>query len=232
MRAGPNTRVRRVHRGYKRRSKRRSATTKVNKGVTLLGKSFHTRLRYVGEFLMNPLAGAVATHYLNPIGLYDPDTSGIGHQPLGFDEIMTMYEHYAVQSSNITLLVQGSTDDPLQCNEIIGVQQTNQNGGGSTQYNTWMEQPNVTWKPIGCMTGNHGSVMVKNKFNTKTFFDVKDINDQGDLKGTDSSNPNETAFWVVSAQHQNPADDGAQLYVTFVITYDVIFSEPKTLAQS
>lgn len=44
---------------------------------------------------INPAAGGVVGSYVFQInGPYDPNVTGIGHQPLGFDQLMLMYEHY------------------------------------------------------------------------------------------------------------------------------------------
>lgn len=42
-------------------------------------------------------------------GMYDPNITGIGHQPLYFDQLGAIYNHYTVLSSNIEVQPMGST---------------------------------------------------------------------------------------------------------------------------
>ncbi len=52
---------------------------------------------------MSPDALGVPVRIYSANGLYDPDVTGIGHQPRGFDQIKTMYDHYHVLQSKITV---------------------------------------------------------------------------------------------------------------------------------
>lgn len=45
--------------------------------------------------------GAVPTHFYSANGLYDPDATGTGHQPMGFDQMMALYEQFTTLRAHI-----------------------------------------------------------------------------------------------------------------------------------
>jgi len=60
------------------------------------------RLRYADTFSLTSTAGAVSTYVIRANDLFDPDFTGTGHQPMGFDQLMLWYNHFCVISSKIT----------------------------------------------------------------------------------------------------------------------------------
>ena len=61
-----------------------------------------TALRYHETFDINPTVGGVPAQYnFRSNSCYDPNFSGIGHQPRGFDQIMSMYQYLAVREAQI-----------------------------------------------------------------------------------------------------------------------------------
>lgn len=63
---------------------------------SLMPDQFVTKLRYFTNFTLTPTGGTVASRAFSANGLWDPDVSGIGHQPRGFDQLMSIYRHYNV----------------------------------------------------------------------------------------------------------------------------------------
>ena len=52
-------------------------------------------------------------------GLYDPDVSGVGHQPLGFDQWMTLYNRYRVYASRIVVNVVNLQPTDINPNNLV-----------------------------------------------------------------------------------------------------------------
>lgn len=66
----------------------------------LLRTTQYVTLRYATRFLMDPgAAGTAATYNFAANGMYDPDITGVGHQPRGFDQVMALYDHYIVEEA-------------------------------------------------------------------------------------------------------------------------------------
>lgn len=60
-----------------------------------------TKLMYSQRVSLTSTAGAITSQLFSGNGLYDPDVSGTGSQPEGFDQMMALYGRYRVYSSKI-----------------------------------------------------------------------------------------------------------------------------------
>lgn len=60
-------------------------------------------LRYAHTVSLNAAAGSNAVQVYAANGLFDPDVTGVGGQPRGFDQIAAMYNFYRVKQSKIVV---------------------------------------------------------------------------------------------------------------------------------
>jgi len=67
------------------------------------------RLRYSDSFVLTITTGAVASYVYRANDLFDPDFTGTGHQPMGFDPLMLFYNHFTVLQSKITVVAFNGT---------------------------------------------------------------------------------------------------------------------------
>lgn len=81
----------------RRKAKRKTVITKLLKNKTT------AKLRYVDEIALNPGLSGITNHVYRANSVFDPNFSGIGHQPLMFDEYALLYENYRVISSTISI---------------------------------------------------------------------------------------------------------------------------------
>lgn len=58
-------------------------------------------LRYSTSVALGAAVGAPSTWVFRLNDLFDPDATGTGHQPMGFDQLMTWYNHFVVISARI-----------------------------------------------------------------------------------------------------------------------------------
>lgn len=58
-------------------------------------------LRYSTNVSLGAAVGALSTWMFRANDLFDPDYSGTGHQPAGFDQLMAWYNHFCVVRSKI-----------------------------------------------------------------------------------------------------------------------------------
>lgn len=62
-----------------------------------LSNNISTTLHYFDTFQLNPGAiGATATQVFRLSSIHDPDLTGVGHQPLGHDQLSQLFERYQV----------------------------------------------------------------------------------------------------------------------------------------
>lgn len=99
----------------KKRNKRKGPRiTKMLKDKTV-GK-----LRYVDTVSIDPGLAGISSHAFYANGIFDPDYTGTGHQPLMHDEYIALYGYYRVISSKIKVApVPNSTSAVEPC--IYGV---------------------------------------------------------------------------------------------------------------
>jgi hypothetical protein len=71
-------------------------------------------LRYHETFTLNPTIGGVPALYaFRSNSCFDPNFTGIGHQPRGFDQIMAMYQYLAVREAQIEIWFTTSDGAPV-----------------------------------------------------------------------------------------------------------------------
>lgn len=78
------------------------------------------RLRYSTTFALTTTSGAItSTQVFRANDLFDPDFTGTGHQPMGFDQLMSFYNHFCVLSAKITIVAKNTVGSaPTLCLRI------------------------------------------------------------------------------------------------------------------
>jgi len=67
-------------------------------------------LRYSTTFQLTCTSGATATYVFRANDLFDPDYTGTGHQPMGFDQMMLSYNHFCVTHSTIRVTARNKSN--------------------------------------------------------------------------------------------------------------------------
>jgi len=72
-------------------------------------------LRYSMASTLSSTSGVVATYVFRANDLFDPDFTGTGHQPMGFDQMMVSYNHFTVIKSllKVTFRATGANTNPF-----------------------------------------------------------------------------------------------------------------------
>lgn len=194
-----------------------------------MGTSFATKLRYYDTVSVNPGVGSLAYHKFAANGLYDPDLTGTGHQPRGFDQLMVMYNHYLVVGSKITITVHNSDANiPIVCGVYTSVD--NQT---TTAPRDFMEQAGRRYTVLaGDAQGGNNIKTLTAYASPKKMFNVANLKDNTNLRGYISANPTELLYYNLFAFSQNETSDPAACDFSVVIDYLVIFSEPNDLDAS
>lgn len=86
-------RSKRQRRRPARRAARRKPTTNVNRSLQPFPQRYICKMKYCET----NITGAITGQYLyNLNSLFDPDRTGVGHQPYGFDNLALLYNRYRV----------------------------------------------------------------------------------------------------------------------------------------
>lgn len=190
-----------------------------------LPKSITVRMRYVGQFALNCAIGSPTFYQFSANGLYDPDITGAGHQPNGFDQMMALYNHYEVLASECMFKVYNS--NTLE-GFNMGIKLDDSGTLATTGPDTVWETNLMSWKPIA--SGYTTEPMVKHKYSQKSFFGDK----AGDREcwGDASSNPTDQAYFLCIIGPATSTQDLPSLACVAQIDYLVKLHEPKDLVSS
>eukprot|EP00487_Bulimina_marginata_P010824 TRINITY_DN5_c0_g1_i10.p1 TRINITY_DN5_c0_g1~~TRINITY_DN5_c0_g1_i10.p1 ORF type:complete len:232 (-),score=-4.00 TRINITY_DN5_c0_g1_i10:213-908(-) len=160
-------------------------------------------------------------------GIYDPDITRVGHQPSGFDQLMSMYDHYVVIGARITTtFVNNDNNHGVVC--AIDVRDRN-----TIEPDMRVVQESGTCKTVVLSSENSGKgscTMTYNVNPNKFLGRSKPLSDP-DLKGSDAANPVEQAYFHVMMLSLDGASADST-NISSLLEYQVIFIEPKPVGLS
>lgn len=217
----------------KRRRRRRydkSMTRYTGPGLTRnypLGKKFFTKTRYCAvEVEINAGLGTPASHVFNLMGLYDPDITGIGHQPIAFDQMMLLYNHYYVIGSRAR--VTATAWDTVQSTDLI--LHVKDQAATSSDIEQIIENGQCRWGRLGRSGSGQESKTLTLNFSPKTYFGRKIFGETA-FRGDSGSNPSESAYLHITCMGTGGTDTNV-IRCTVQLEFLVIYTEPKELAKS
>lgn len=189
-------------------------------------KTTRAKLRYCDTIQITAIGGTPVQHVFRANSIYDPNYSGTGHQPMGHDTWATMFNHYTVTGSKISIQV--IPDSSNATNGRAGLLLQPGPALPYTNVNAMIEAKMGSYRNISHQTGK-ASTMVQ-KFSSKRFFNVQDVKDVGKLGAAFGADPSEEAYFLIWYADQESATTSVR--VTITIDFIVQFSEPKHLPQS
>lgn len=193
------------------------------------------KLRYVDTKTFTYNAdGSLALHNFSCNSIFDPDFTGVGHQPLGHDQWQLIYKRYLVLGSKIMIRVLASSDDNLVYPVTVGVQLTN-DGTVSSNLNTLLENKQCSFVNINQQPGLAPPRLVTRKYSPKKHFGFKDVRDNSDEIGADfGASPAEPAYFTMFYGSASGAalPEAKTVVCQITIDYICLFSDPIKLATS
>jgi hypothetical protein len=188
---------------------------------------------YAYQLTRTTTAGAIGTYFFTANGLFDPDITGTGHQPLGFDTMMLYYEQYTVLSSKISVTFLNNGANAIRAAVSLKPDTTAPVIGDMVE-NGFVKM--VALDSPGYMTGAGAGIRIKQVsldcdvaayFGRRTAREM--LNDTS-LQGTVAANPSEQVYFAISVWGGFFADNIACAF-DVALQYDVIFWEPRQVSQ-
>lgn len=192
-------------------------------------QSRRVSLRYCTNIVLTSTMGTLSKHYFRATSLFDPDQTGTGHQPMGYDQMGALYNHYVVLGSKITVRAMPDQNGDVNT-AVFGVYTSDDTSTPYSDYTGFIEAKRGAYK---CLTNQRNQQTIKYKFSTKKFFNIKDVADnRANIGASIGSNPTEEAYFIL--YYQNLETPGETSEHNFLVTIDFIaeYSEPKDLTQS
>jgi len=204
-----------------RRNKRRAPTMLVNRALHPIPQRFITKMKY-SEYVDTVLTSGTYAFNLN--SLFDPNRTGIGHQPHGFDLLATMYNRYRVISCGWRLQVAGDATSSyilsaMPANEVVT----------SLSVSEIRENPRVKYiqqNPGSTAVTLSGHISIPSLVGRTKAQYMSDDRYQSIV----TASPSELA--ILNLQTANTADTNSGTKVQVLLEYTVEWFDIKNLAQS
>ncbi len=180
----------------------------------------YATLRYVTKIALTPpSASQAATHFFRANSIHDPDYSGIsfGGQPYGHDTYMSIYNHYQVLRSTITVQGNPSSNQP---SPGIGILLNDDSQIIEDEARQLCAMKGASYM----MQGMINTVTIKRSFNTKY---MQNKSTQCAPFGSDVADP---MFFVVFSM--DDSDTSKILYAYVTINYQVKMWELRDLSST
>jgi hypothetical protein len=206
-----------------------------NLSFSVLPRSFKKTLRYAETYTLTTgtagVIGSIQTMALNSV--YDPNVTGTGHQPYGFDQLSTFYNNYIVHGCRWRLLATtiGNTSEVCVAYQVYptlgGVSITGITVDAAT------EKSSVSTFNLG-PSGNDRSRLVTGAAQIARIQGLTPAQyiDNIDHNGaTVGANPTSLVYLEIGTGSYT-GSSGISCVVQVILDYDVEFFYPKTLPQS
>lgn len=195
-----------------------------------------TNMRYVDTVTLTGAAGVVGANTFRFNSLFDPDLSGIGHQPYYYDQICgpsgtAPYLKYRVLSARATVrFTMVSAPATVATNigpVVVGLMATATNGLYGTTASALCEASGSKWTYLGDKSASNNVIVLKSTYNPN-----RDLgNDEGDdtIGASYNANPSQI-FNLIPWKVDTVGNASVQALVEIV--YKVEFYDRNEVAQS
>jgi len=194
-----------------------------------------TTMRYSDRIAITSTSGGVGAYVFSMNGLYDPDITSTGHQPMYFDTYGAIYESYRVISSELTATFCASIDasgtNIASTNGpwYVGINGAANAASISTDYRARAEQNDSVYTVLGPRTGGGGMQTLKWTYSP----DGKTGRPAGDdvLGATFGNNPLEQYYAQVWCSDTNsPASSQITVVIDIKYTVELFGLLPQTVS--
>ena len=171
---------------------------------------------------------AIGQHLFRGNSIFDPDQTGTGHQPLGYDQWTAFYDKYLVLGSQISVQVINESAGE-QC--YLGVLPKNE-ADAVANHDTLAEKPYVRMLYQGVEGSGQAVRRTKLYMSTKKIFGLRRVGtDNTDYTAVNNTNPANVWFWHIYSQS---ADGNTSVTQRIIVglKYYVVFFDRKGLSAS
>ncbi len=178
-------------------------------------------MKYYAQASLDPGAGTVAAYVFRANSLYDPDYTSGTESPRGFDEFMSVFDHYAVLTAKITATFQSTSD--VQCGIVTS---------DSAALGTTVIEYRESRFGITKVLANERPVTITKYVSIPKILNINNPAGNSLLRGTSSTDPPAVLFFHVWGASQDESTDPGSIYLNVTIEFLSVFTEPKKPALS
>lgn len=182
--------------------------------------------RYVSPLVLTSSSSSFQKNSFSCNGLYDPDATGTGSQPLYFDQLAALYNHYTVLSSKIT--IQLVPRSGMSVYGIYGVYINDDTTVTPASSDRACEQSTSSYTIVGSL---QQPIKLRRSWNAKNAFGPGALSDPN-LQGTSAANPTEQQFFTVFWQELAAAGTSQVVDAICTLEYTAMWQELKDIGGS
>lgn len=238
---------RRFARGRRRRFKRKKKNTRFrrstgnqyatgglniyrNPSAGLLPTKFPANLKYAMSGTLTIVAGNTPVRVFRANGMFDPDLTGGGHQPMGFDQLKLWYNNYTVIGSKLRVQFISAVDDTsIGQGIVVGLSKSRTSTGRNWEEYTEQGGTKQTYMAVG--GGSNIPVTMTMTASPKKYFGITNIMDEESLKGNTLADPVKDMLFHVFASSLGAAST-QNIHFKVEIDYACIWTNPVQVGQS
>lgn len=178
----------------------------------------------------NAGVGGVANQIIRMNSLFDPDFSGTGLQPTGFDQWAAFYTTYTIFAMDYHIIAQATSSSSATGPGIITVGSSN----SSTVATVTADAISRADKVVGYSAtgGGPASITIKGSYYLPKLFGARYKVGETTFSSGVGNNPAQLAFLIIQVLGANDADDPAPVDLTIKLLYKGYMSQPVRLGQS
>lgn len=145
----------------KLRAARGRTTVNVNRSLQPFAQRYICKMKYAEvRTVTGPIGGGLAQYNWNLNSVFDPNLTGIGHQPYGYDQLVDLYNRYRVYRVDYVISAL-NTDAASQNYSVIGALPSNEPFTAAGGVSELMENPRckyITQAPNAALKVLRGSI--------------------------------------------------------------------------
>lgn len=192
--------------------------------MPFFGYSVRKKLNYFtpSAVITSGASGLAGAYVFSANGMFDPDITGTGGQPMSFDQAMAFFNHYTVHKcrARVTFMNDSATLRPTVGLFISGSSTV------TTSVETLIENGDGAFEILQFAGAAGGSASFESTIDVGRFQAVKDVMDDPNMRGDSSSNPTEQAYFHLIVYNAGTAAT-VQVEAQVLLTYDATFHEPR-----
>jgi len=178
--------------------------------------------RYCESRVVNGTTGALGTYVYSANGLFDPNITGTGHQPYGFDQMIAYYTKAVVERSSIAIEVIAS-----QIGQVGVILSSESNVAATLSSADTLTEPGRGSAALCYSTSGPARTLTASWSKASLYPEA----DPADFTTVANANPTNQDYYTFYVQ----ALDGSTTVaanIIVVISYDVTWQDPATIASS
>lgn len=212
-------------RGYSKKVRLSVPKSIVSTGIGFPKKLLMTH-KYQETFQLTNTAGVFNSYFFSANGLFDPNSTGTGHQPMYYDQLVALYNHYVVVGAKCVFKF---TPTGVTTQSIRACCTLEDQGSLSATSLDMLGENTQARGQFFLPAGNNVAGRRTLKYSAKKMFG-KSIMANSNLRGSASTNPSEGAFFCFASQGDGVASTG--LNVIAEITYSTVWFELRDVVGS